>query len=370
MISPKIRLLDADSFQLFNKVFAGNPIILGVPANIAAHTKELLGGVLLALEDMNGGTLQPNWRNDERTATTARKIAQNYVKLGIRYIIGHLSASASVPAADIYGREGCLFIAPGTSHPALVEPGYNTVFRLCGRDDLQADFIVSQLRLAMPYRYICILEQNILYGHIFAEFLEKNLGQCDFPSIRLLIDEQDIQGHIISLFNDNRIPNQENCIILISGIHEFAAEILMCLDELGFGGQIIIGDDGYTPALIEQAGAAAEDVLVTALDVSKIDNVCEQLSLSERYVQLFGEFPGAYFLTSYSATNILQQSLNSLGIERALSQMGPASVAEDIRSRCWSTPLGTLTFTDKGEVEGLRWRFLKIKKGRFIPLGQ
>lgn len=369
MILPKIRLLDTDSFQLFNKVFSGNPIVLGVPANIAAHTKELLGGVSLALEDMNRGTLQPNWQNDERTATTAKNIAQNYVNLGIRYIIGHLSASASLPAADIYDREGCLFIAPGTSHPALVEPGYKTVFRLCGRDDLQADFIVSQLRSAMPCSYACILEQNISYGYIFAEFLEKYLGQIDLPSIRLVIDEQSIQGHITSLFNESQIPNQQDCFILISGIHEFAAEILISLDKLGFRGHIIIGDDGYTPALIQRAGTAAEDVLVTALDVNKVD-IYEQLSLSERYVQLFGEFPGAYFLTSYSATSILQQSLNSLGIERVLSQMGPSSVAEHIRSQCWSTPLGTLTFSDKGEVEGLRWTFLKIKKGLFIPLGQ
>src|SRR6516162_3130059 len=88
-------------FALLEKVAKRGAQKLGIAANVSAHTNELIGGVVLAVEDA-GCPVDMQWRDDRRDADTARRVAQTLVEEGVAAVVGHLSASAALGASKIY----------------------------------------------------------------------------------------------------------------------------------------------------------------------------------------------------------------------------------------------------------------------------
>jgi len=71
--------------------------------------------------------------------------AQKLVEARVAAVIGHLCSGASIPASKVYAEAGMLMISPYSSNPTLTEQGYANVFRVCGRDTLQAALVSDYL---------------------------------------------------------------------------------------------------------------------------------------------------------------------------------------------------------------------------------
>src|SRR5688572_2788094 len=67
--------------------------------------------------------------------------AEKFVEAHVAAVIGHLCSGASIPAAKVYAEAGILMISPYSSNPTLTEQGFANVFRVCGRDTLQATLV-------------------------------------------------------------------------------------------------------------------------------------------------------------------------------------------------------------------------------------
>jgi len=148
---------------------------LGVTANTAAHTNELIAGVVLAAEDV-AVPVDMVWRDDHRDAETAQRAAQSFVQERVVAVVGHLSASAALPASKIYAGAGVPFLAPGTTHPAITELGSDCVFRVCGRDDEEAQLIADLIERLPQRKLIGIIEQDIPYGRKLADLVRAALA--------------------------------------------------------------------------------------------------------------------------------------------------------------------------------------------------
>lgn len=69
----------------------------------------------------------------DQAVAAARKL----VAAGVVLAIGHHCSIASIPASSVYAAAGVLMISPFSTNPKLTEQGFPTVFRICGRDDIQ-----------------------------------------------------------------------------------------------------------------------------------------------------------------------------------------------------------------------------------------
>jgi branched-chain amino acid transport system substrate-binding protein len=323
---------------------------LGVSANVAGHTRELCAAVRLALEDAPPGlNVEVIWRDDERSATGAKATAQYFLTRGVHAVVGHLSASASLAAARAYdGR--CVFFAPGTSHPDLVPAGSASVFRVYGRDDDQGRAIVRLLRHLAPRR-VLLLEQDLPYGHALASAVKGSWSLAG-TELRLLLVPHDAPLRARAL---EAAAGMSPDVVVFAGIHEVALEVVKRVRE-GKGCRTILGDDGYVAEFLEQGGPAAEGTIIMAV---RDDRRPEAPELCRRFRELTGRVPGAYFLTSYAAMQILLRAAREAGYR-------PAEMAEQIGSQSWSTCLGEISFYH-GEVRGMTWTAVRIEAQGFRP---
>src|SRR5262249_41997564 len=70
-------------------------------------------------------------------------------------VVGPLTSDVALEVAPIYRDAGLAMVSPSSTHPALTERGMPNVFRVCGRDDVQAHlaarFIVKSLKARTVY---------------------------------------------------------------------------------------------------------------------------------------------------------------------------------------------------------------------------
>jgi len=345
--------------ERFHSLSRKNGIKLGISANLAGHTRELLLGVYIALKEVDdaGIPIEILWRNDERKEESAKKAANDFVSQKVHGVIGHLSASASVPASTIYNNK-TIFFAPGTSHPNLIQPSFKTVFRLCGRDDDQAKKIISFIKLNFSScEKFVLLKQNIEYGHILSSLIQeewhKNLAN-------------NLKCFLIPSTDKNNFYKQINTLkanfIIFAGIHELASEVITSLRKEGFKGKFLLSDDSFIPDFMELAGQLSEGAYVISIKSLANDHVSKLVNEFSTLTDL--KEVGAYFFTSYAATKIVIEAISTIGYKNYSIE----NISNFIRSRKWLTPLGEIGFTSDGEVKGIEWDILQIRKGLFSTI--
>src|SRR5262245_61991583 len=95
--------------------------------------------------------------------------AEKLVDARVAAVIGHLCSGASIPASKVYADAGILMISPQSTNPRLTEQGYANVFRVCGRDTIQAVMVADYLAERWADKDIAIVHDGQAYGKGIAE---------------------------------------------------------------------------------------------------------------------------------------------------------------------------------------------------------
>ena len=113
----------------------------------AAIGEQMRRGGVQAVQDINahGGLLGKNLTlaigDDACDPKQAVAVANKFAVSGVAFVAGHYCSSTSIPASAIYADAGILEISPASTNPAYTDDpfkkGWNNVFRVCGRDDVQ-----------------------------------------------------------------------------------------------------------------------------------------------------------------------------------------------------------------------------------------
>jgi branched-chain amino acid transport system substrate-binding protein len=332
-------------------VRSGRTIGIGVPIDTGPHRDELLAALGYAI-DARGGRVPPFrlvMADDRRAAGPATSAAMRLLDAGVAFVIGHFSASAALAAAPIYERAGIFFFAPGTTHPDLTGHSRRLVFRVCGRDTDQAAILGAAIkRLARgAHARPLVVSQATPYGRSMGRLLCESLTACDLEP-----------RHWEYRPDDSGLrPPARDSVIAIAGAHDFIARIAVDLRNRGHRGPFVASDDAYSDRLLTLAGGAVEGLRVPVLAAG---GDCAH-RLAQRFERDHGRRPGAFFLTSYVAANIILES------SRRLRAAGAEIVAASIRRRAWHTPFGRLSFRAGGEPQGFRWTMRQVVNGRFVP---
>ncbi|MBR1304014.1 ABC transporter substrate-binding protein [Bradyrhizobium sp. U87765 SZCCT0109] len=323
-------------------------VCIGLPIDRAAHGACLIAGAFLAIthhHEHGGVPVRALWHDDHRSADGGRAAANHLRDQGIRYVIGHFSSRAAMTAAPVYADAGILFLAPGASAPELTDlPVPSSVLRLFGRDGTQADAITRALHHLGPAQQIELFIEDNRYGRSLGALLTARLTDA---------------GHIVRPVvvhrGDAPDPTMDGPAIL-AGTREFSARLLQRLAPSRYR---IAGDDAFHTAFLEEAGAMADGVRIPVIG-GHADNAAAA-RLTEAYRVLIGRAPGAYFLTSYVAIDLVLRTLRHCG------DCGGSTAAAWLRARSWPTALGELGFSATGEVSGLDWRMVRVHRQQFVP---
>lgn len=332
---------------------------VGISGNLGGHTRELCAGCAAAVEEWietsePGYAVELVWEPDDFDEASSRGAAQRLIQAGCVAVVGHLSSSSALPAADVYHRAGIPYFAPGSSHPDLTAQGYWNVLRMYGRDEEMAHVITGHV-MRSRCRSAALVWQDIEYGRTLAHLIQRSLierGRAGAARIRWSDPPaaRDLQALLAS------------DVVLFAGTYQVGARLLRALRGAGYRGSVVMGDDAYIPDLPAITGTTGDGVWVVsaAVDWSHPDYE----SFRRRYEARAGREPGAYAAPSFLAMRFLLRSLD------VLLEDGPAAFMSAVRADEAKHPtmMGSLRLRANGDPIAFPWATYRIEEGRFTVI--
>ncbi len=345
-----VRLIAAFVVAFGSGSLAHAEILIGaagpVTGSMAWFGEQMQQGMDRKIAELNaaGGVLGEQVQlllvDDYCDAEQAIAAAKKLVEARVAAVIGHLCSGASIPASKVYAEAGILMISPYSSNPMLTEQGLANVFRVCGRDTLQAALVSEYLAKHWDGDDIAIVHDGEAYGKGVAEEALRHLtdrgvagilfeaiepGQPDYSQ---LIDKLQAEG-IDALY--------------YGGYTAEAGLIIRQARSRGYDLEMIGPDALNSEYFWHVAGPAAVGVKFASYADPRIN---EEAAAAVEQFRTEGYEPEGLTLYAYAGVQVWAQAVEKAGTAE------PKAVAEALRAHEFDTVLGTIGFDEKGDVYG------------------
>jgi branched-chain amino acid transport system substrate-binding protein len=318
-------------------------VLAPMSGDVATFGQSTRDGAMLAVEEwnakggVNGKTIEVVVEDSQCNAEAAVSAANKVIDQdGVKFIIGEVCSSASIPVSEIVMSKGALQISPTSTNPNVTvdEAGAtkSRVFRACFIDPFQgtvaAKFALENLGAKTAAVF---LDQGNDYVRGLAEFFkaayEAGGGQVvvwetytaedsDFSAI--LTKVKDANPDILYL------PDYYSTVNLI------AAQAR----EKGITA-IMMGGDGWDSSDLD---TAAVDGGYFTNHYSPQDTRPEVQDFVKKYQEKYGTVPDALAALAYDAAQILLQSMTNA------KSVDPAKVAEAMASGKFAVVSGSISY--------------------------
>jgi branched-chain amino acid transport system substrate-binding protein len=84
----------------------------------------------------------------------------------------------------------------------------------------------------------------------------------------------------------------------------------------------------------------------------------------EQHKKVYGTEPGAFYLNAYAASLCLLQAIDKAGATDFIS------VTNALRANWFDTPLGKISFDEKGDAKGIGFAVYQVQDGRYVEVGK
>jgi len=149
--------------------------------------------------------------------------------------------------------------------------------------------------------------------------------------------------------------------IVVSGLADEGTAILTQARQLGFTGPIIGGNGFNSPAIIKNAGEAAEGLVVGAA-WNQASDVPENKSFLDAYQAAYGSAPDQFAAQAYTGVQILAAAIEKAGSADAAAIKAALGTIKDL-----PTPLGSFSFTEGRDADAPA-AIQVVKDGKFEVL--
>jgi branched-chain amino acid transport system substrate-binding protein len=291
----------------------------------------------------------------EVATNTATKLVSAKVSL----VIGHICSGATRAALGIYKDSKVIAISPSATNPALTQSGnYPNFFRTIASDDAQAKLEVDFALETLKLKNIAVLHDKGDYGKGLAEYAKDFLEKSG--KAKVVLFEGITPGAVDYSAIVQKIRQSKAEAVIYGGYHPEASKIVTQMRKRKMD-TIFISDDGVKDdTFIKVAGEFAEGVYATGpMDVSTNPMA---IAANEAHKKAYNSDPGAFFLNAYAA---VQAILNA--VEKAGSTDYDA-VRKALQSEYVETPLGKISFDEKGDAIGVGFSMYQVQKGAYVEL--
>jgi branched-chain amino acid transport system substrate-binding protein len=329
----------------------------------ARNGEELWFGASLAAEEWNakGGLLGKKIKlvkkDDQALEGEAVKVANELMDAGVVAVIGHYNSGVTIPASKEYRKRGIPMLTPAATNIDITDDahanGYETVFRICGRDDVQgrtgAEFVAKVLKLER----VAVFHDKTAYGKGLADGFRDALlefGVTVTMSEGFSNQEKNFRPFL------PKLRDGDPQLWYFGGIHNQGGPLARQAKESGIHIPFMSGDGVFHPEFLKKAGAKAEGAYFTFPDIYATE---EAKDFAKRYEARWEKEKGPYSVYSYVTANILFES-----IAKAASSDG-AEISKAMRGMEHDTVIGPISFDAKGDVTRSIYTIWVVKDGKF-----
>jgi branched-chain amino acid transport system substrate-binding protein len=277
--------------------------------------------------------------DDQFDPRQAVAVAEKLVQDGVWGVVGHFYSSSSIPASAVYYQAGIPQVTATSTHPRLTAQGYDTVFRVVGRDDQHAlsaaEFILSRLRA----RRIAVVHDRTEYGRTLAETLIRTVEGRSAG--RIVAVEEIAQGDRDFSLQVARLKSVDPDVVYFGGIFREGGYLIRQMRQASLPPAFVSGDGVLDPEFVKIAGeeAASGAYLTFAPDPRLLPSA---QSVMQRFEARYGPI-GPYVLSTYDAVGVLL---------RAIHAAKPLTNAKDDMRKVLKVMHGS---TYDGTLGRLRW---------------
>jgi branched-chain amino acid transport system substrate-binding protein len=293
-------------------------------------------------------------RFDPRQAVS---VAEKLVQEGVWAVVGHFYSSSSIPASAVYHQAGIPQVTATSTHPRLTQQGFDTVFRVAGRDDQHAlsaaEFALGRLRV----RRFAVVHDRTEYGRTLAETFSRAVERS---GRRLLITEEIMQGDKDFSEVAGRVKAVDPDVIYFGGIFREGGYLLRQLRQAGVEAVFLSADGVLDPEFVKIAGeeAATGAYLTFAPDPRLLPSARPFI---QRFEARYGPI-GPYVLYAYDAFGVL---LNAFHLVKPVAPTPDAlrRVTHVMRTSVYDGALGKLRWDKQGDLAVSPYMVYVTRKG-------
>ena len=343
-------------------------VVIGLSAPLTGDQAYIGIGVLqgaqMAVEDANikgavfGNTkirLEP--LDDQHNPTQAVLVANKLVAdPDVMGVMGHFNSSCTKAASSIYHEARVVQISPASTNPEISRQGFDTFFRVCATDDVQAPTAAVFAFSKLNKKKIVIIDDQTTYGKGLADEFEKKfklLGGVVLKRSGITQGEKDFTPLL------TKIKSIEPEIIFYGGVYPELALLIKQAKKVGLTVPWMGGDGIFDVTLIKLATPEnSEGTYATMLGVDP-HSVPEAQDFVKRYEARYGEI-GSFSAYAYDATSVIIEA-----IKRAGKKDREAVLAEVKNIKDFPGILGKINFDANGDAIGKSVGIFKIENGKF-----
>jgi branched-chain amino acid transport system substrate-binding protein len=328
----------------------------------AMFGEELTRGAEMAVRDINdasginGQRLRLLLADDACDPAQAVGVAEALVRQQVVFVAGHFCSGASIEASRIYHQAGVLMITPSSINSRLTEQGFRNVFRTCGRDDAQGTFAANYALDELRAERIAIVQDGTAFGKGIADEFKR---QLDRRGVRAAMYEPIAQGQKEFGGLIDRMREAGIQLVYFGTYHAEGGLFVRQAHQHGLHAVMMVNSAMVNREFWELAGQGGEGTLMTfAPDPRRLPSAVELV----RRFEAEGYTPEGYTLNTYAAIQVFAEAARRAG-STALEGLTQA-----LHQGTFDTALGTISFDEKGDVEGFEYAMYRWREGSYAEI--
>jgi branched-chain amino acid transport system substrate-binding protein len=262
---------------------------------------------------------------------------------------------ASIPAARIYSDNGIPQIAPSATAVAYTAQGYKTAFRVMANDAQQGKVLGEFASNRLGAKKIAVLDDRTAYGQGIADEFVKS---AQASGAQIVAREYTTDKAVDFAAVLTSIKGKQPDLIFFGGMDPQGSPMVKQLRALGMKTQFMMGDGGYTPKFIDNAGGAAEGTYASLPGVP-LDKMPSGRDFATRYEAQFKQPIQLYAPYCYDAVNVMiaaMQKADSAEPAKYLPLLG-AVVHDGVTAK--------IAFDAKGDLKGGAVTLYQVRQAKW-----
>lgn len=353
----------ASGAELVVKIGAAAPLT-GPQAHIG---KDNENGTRMAIEDANAKGIMISGKkarfellseDDQTDPKTATIVAQKLMDAKVNGIIGHLNSGTTIPASRIYHDNGIPQISPSATAVAYTAQGFNTAFRVMANDGQQGKVLGEFAAKNLGAKRVAVIDDRTAYGQGLADEFIKS---AQANGAQIVTHEYTTDKAVDFTAVLTSIKGKKPDLIFFGGMDPQGAPMLKQLRSLAIDAKFMMGDGGYTPKFVENAGAAAEGAYASLPGVP-LDQMPGGKDFSQRYEARFKQPIQLYAPYCYDAVNVMIAAMQKAGSAE------PAKYLTELGKTEYDGVTAKIAFDEKGDLKGGAVTLYQVKQGKWQAL--
>jgi branched-chain amino acid transport system substrate-binding protein len=325
-----------------------------------------VNGARLAVEELNakgvalGGKkvrIELIAEDDQADPKTGTIVAQKFVDLKVKGVIGHLNSGTSIPASKIYSDAGIVQISPSATAVKYTAQGYKTAFRVMANDAAQGRVLGEFAVKNLQGKKVAIVDDRTAYGQGLADEVEKAVKAAggDVVSREYTTDKSTDFLSILTSIKAKQ-PN----VVFYGGMDPQGAPMAKQMQSLGLKATLLGGDGLQTSNFLKLAGDDAKGVTASSPGVP-VENMPGGKEFQQKFTAKYGAIE-IYAPYAYDAVMVMVEAM------KKADSSDPAKYLPMLATLQYEGVTGPISFDEKGDIKTTAVTMYQVKSDKWDVL--